>query len=150
MVYQWFVLLLKSCVYLNYSFPIKVSCYDPWYGLLSGWLPAVLCLQAFPLPSSVESHELLLLHILTAKASCSTANPHCPLIRKLEMEENKQKIKDKKQKQSNLNININKKGKIRRGFYGTSCRLAGADAPSVTYFTLCHLFYSTSLALCLS
>ena len=58
------------------------------------------------------------------------------------MEENKQKIKDKKQKQSNLNININKKGKIRRGFYGTSCRLAGAVAPSVTYLiTQPHLYF---------
>ena len=64
------------------------------------------------------------------------------------MEENKQKIKDKKQKQSNLNININKKGKIRRGFYGTSCRLAGADAPSVTLKLLdltCTLFVLMSL-----
>ena len=56
------------------------------------------------------------------------------------MEENKQKIKDKKQKQSNLNIN--KKGKIRRAFYGTSCRLAGADAPSITYLiTRPHLYF---------
>ena len=107
--------------------------------LLCKWLPAVLCLQAFPLPFSMESRELLLLHIFTAKASCSTANPHCPLIRKLEMEENKQKVKDKKQKQSK---NINKKGKIRRGFYGTSCRLAGADAPSITYLiNRPHLYF---------
>ena len=56
------------------------------------------------------------------------------------MEENKQKIKNKKQKQSNLNIN--KKGKIRRAFYGTSCRLAGADAPSITYLiTRPHLYF---------
>ena len=55
------------------------------------------------------------------------------------MEENKQKIKDKKQKQSK---NINKKGKFRRGFYGTSCRLAGADAPSITFLmTRPHLYF---------
>ena len=55
------------------------------------------------------------------------------------MEENKQKVKDKKQKQSK---NINKKGKIRRGFSGTSCRLAGADAPSVTFLiTRPHLYF---------
>lgn len=81
-------------------------------GLLSGWLPAVLCLQAFPLPFSMESHELLLLHILTAKASLSTANPHYALIRKLEMEKNKQKIKDKKQKHKQ------KKGKSDEVFLG--------------------------------
>ena len=52
--------------------------------LLSGFLPAILCLQA--LPSLLPwNHELLLLHILTAKASCSTANPHCPLTGTLEM-----------------------------------------------------------------
>ena len=131
MVYLWFVLLLKSCVY------------DPWLVCsVDGCQPFfVFKRPRFLFPWSHMSYSCLL-HILTAKASCSTANPHCPLIGKLEMEENKQKIKIKKLKTKQKH---EQKRQNQTRFFWDVMSLSRSRCAE------CHFFnYSTSLVLFLS
>ena len=58
-------------------------CYDPCES--TQWISASHSLFSSAPSFLPWNHELLLLHIPAAKASCCTANSHCPLTGMLEM-----------------------------------------------------------------